>query len=124
MIDDGDKTYMAIDLKSFYASVEFVARKCDLLIPDHWKVGNRMKYPDYCYYMSGKLREPKALELIKLLEQYSNEFDYIVGTVNDLKTEEERQTVIDYILHGEDVSYESITLLAFDINLQRQKQTI
>ena len=124
MIDDGDKTYMAIDLKSFYASVEFVARKCDLLIPDHWKVGTRMKYPDYCYYMSGKLRESKTLELIKLLEQYSNEFDYIVGTVNDLKTDEERQTVIDYILHGEDVSYENITLLAFDINLQRQKQTI
>ena len=47
-----------------------------------------MKYPAYCYYISGKLRELKTLELIKLLEQYSNEFDYIAGTVNDLKTDE------------------------------------
>ncbi len=31
MIDDGEKTYIAIDLKSFYASVECVARKRDPL---------------------------------------------------------------------------------------------
>ena len=29
MTDDGERTYIAIDLKSFYASVECVARKTD-----------------------------------------------------------------------------------------------
>ena len=83
-----------------------------------------MRYPDYCYYRNGKLREPKALELIKLLEGYSKEFDFIVGVVNLLETDEERQTVIDYIHHGEDVSYENFILLAWDIDLQRQNNTI
>jgi hypothetical protein len=80
------------------------------------------KHPVYCYFKDGRLRSPKALELISLLEKISKDPEYIGGTVNDLESEEEFQRVIDYIRNGEDVTYESVTLMALDINLQRKNQ--
>lgn len=80
-----------------------------------------MTYPDYCYFRNGKLRSENALELSKLLEGISKDPEFILGVLNDLKTDEDNQKVIEYIKNGEDVSYENVILMALDLNLQRKK---
>ena len=79
-----------------------------------------MTYPDYCYFLNGKLRSDKALELAKLLEDISKDPEFILGVLNDLKNDEENQMVIHYIKNGNDVSFENIILLSLDINLKRK----
>lgn len=79
-----------------------------------------MTYPDYCYFLNGKLRSDKALELSKLLEDISKDPEFILGVLNDLKNDEENQMVIHYIKNGNDVSFENIILLSLDINLKRK----
>ena len=79
-----------------------------------------MTYPDYCYFLNGKLRSDKALELSKLLEDISKDPEFILGVLNDLKSDEENQMVIHYIKNGNDVSFENIILLSLDINLKRK----
>lgn len=81
-----------------------------------------MTYPDYCYFRNGNLRSKKALELSNLLESISKDPEFILGVLNDLKTDEDIQKVIDYIQNGEDVSYENVILIALDLNLQRKQK--
>ncbi len=80
-----------------------------------------MTYPDYCYFRNGNLRSEKALELSKLLESISKDPEFILGVLNDLKSDGDIQKVIDYIKNGEDVSYENVILIALDLNLQRKQ---
>ena len=62
------------------------------------------------------------LELTEKLKQYwENDEEFLLGVLNDLKTDEEREQVIQYINYGEDVSYESIILYTLDI-AQLRKQ--
>lgn len=81
-----------------------------------------MTYPDYCYFRNGNLRSKKALELSNLLESISKDQEFILGVLNDLKTDEDIQKVIDYIQNGEDVSYENVILIALDLNMQRKQK--
>ena len=48
--------------------------------------------------------------LYKLLCEISNDVEFIGGTFADLKTDEERQLMVDYIEKGEDVNEEQIIL--------------
>lgn len=82
-----------------------------------------MTYPDYCYFRSGKLRSTVALRLSELLENISKDPEFIFGVLNDLKTDEDNQKVIDYIKNGEDVTFESVILYALDINLQNKSES-
>ena len=71
-----------------------------------------------------KKRPPSAvtLELVERLKAFSEEDDFIVGTLVESKPDEDRQRIIDYIDHGVDVSYENIILFSLELALEREKQ--
>ncbi len=72
-------------------------------------------------YIKTKNLSEKGLYLVDKLKKYSHDDDYIIGVLLDVKSEEDKQLLIDYIENGEDVSYESIILYALDLSLQREK---
>ncbi|MBQ4129679.1 MAG: hypothetical protein IJD68_07940 [Ruminococcus sp.] len=73
-------------------------------------------------YLQNKHVSRKALELItKLKNYYEGDEEFIIGVLNDLDTDDEVQTLIEYIKSGEEVSYESIILFALDLSQNRSK---
>lgn len=60
-------------------------------------------------------------ELIRKLQQFSHEDDYILGTLAESPYDEDRQLIIDYIDHGEDVSYSNVILFALEVGLKREQ---
>ena len=79
----------------------------------------QMKYPEYCYYRSGKLRSERALELAGLLEGISKDPEFIGGVLNQFDCDEEIQMLINYINNGEDISYENVILTALELHEQK-----
>ena len=73
-------------------------------------------------YLKTKKISEKGLSLVDKLKQYSTDDDYIIGILLDVKSEEDKQLLLDYIDNGKDVSYESIILYALDLRLQREKK--
>lgn len=57
-----------------------------------------------------KKKSNVSMKLFELLKSISDDNDFIGGTFADLKTDEERQLIIDYIEKGEDVNEEQIIL--------------
>ena len=51
-------------------------------------------------------------KLYELLNEISSDIEFIGGTLADLKTDDERQLMIDYIEKGEDVDEEQLILNA------------
>ena len=77
-----------------------------------------MSYPEYCYNRNGKLRDEISLSLIKLLENFSKDYEFIVGVLNDVAGSKDKEILISYIKNGKDVTYENIILLSLEISLQ------
>ena len=74
-------------------------------------------------YLYNKKISPVTKRLIEKLQLYwENDEEFVIGVLCDLKTDEERQLLCDYIDQGKDVSYENIILFALDLKLQRNKQ--
>lgn len=70
-----------------------------------------------------KKHPPSAVtkELIRKLQQFSNEDDYILGTLADSSYDEDRQLIIDYIDHGEDVTYSNVILFSLEAGMKREQ---
>ena len=58
--------------------------------------------------------------LIGILRDIWNDKEFVLGVMNDLETDEERQAVIDYIKDNKETSTEEIVLLALNIDLTRK----
>lgn len=73
-------------------------------------------------YTKNKSLSPTTLLLIDKLKLFwENDEEFIIGVLVDLETDFERQQVIDYIDNGENVTYESIILLALELEQSRNK---
>jgi hypothetical protein len=58
--------------------------------------------------------------LIGILRDIWNDKEFVLGVMNDLETDEERQAVIDYIKDNKEATTEEIVLLALNIDLTRK----
>lgn len=63
-------------------------------------------------------------KLIEKLKTISEDNDFLVGVVSNAKHNEDRETIIEYIDKGEEVSYEQILLLSVWLGRERKKQKI
>jgi len=72
-------------------------------------------------YIEKKNPSKVTLELIEKLKRFSHDPDYIIGVLSDSKYDEDRQLIIDYIDHGEDVSYENVILFSLSVAIFRDK---
>ena len=59
-------------------------------------------------------------KLYDKLKEYYPDKDFVCGVISNVKNDEDRQVLIDYIDFGEDVSVENIILYALDLNLKRK----
>lgn len=66
-----------------------------------------------------KLTETEK-RLYKMLTEIWTDNDFIIGTLNALEDDAEREEVIELIEHNDDVLPEQITLLSLRIDLARQ----
>ena len=62
-----------------------------------------------------------TLELIEKLKAFSHEDDFFFGVLSQSTVDSDRQLIIDYIDHGEDVSYSSILLCALEVGQKREE---
>lgn len=60
-------------------------------------------------------------KLIEKLKTVSEDKDFLVGVVSNAKHDEDRETIIEYIDNGKDVSYESLLLLSVWLGNEREK---
>ena len=74
-------------------------------------------------YIKKKNPSKVSLQLIKKLQVFSKESDFIIGVLSDSPYDEDRQLVIDYIDNGEDVTYENIILFSLAVARERRKRT-
>ena len=58
-------------------------------------------------------------KLYEMLLKIWDDTDFLVGALNSLKDDEEREEVIEFIESNEDVTASQITLLTLDINQSR-----
>ena len=65
-----------------------------------------------------KLTETEK-KLYEMLLKIWDDTDFLVGALNSLKDDEEREEVIEFIESNEDVTASQITLLTLDINQSR-----
>lgn len=77
-----------------------------------------MTVKEYC---NKTQRSEITLMLIEELKQFSTTDDYILGVLANSKNEEDRRTILNYIQHGTDVTYESIILLSLELGQNREK---
>ncbi len=77
---------------------------------------------DYHYYRNGKKREQYYLDLIEKLEKISTSYDFIIGVMTDLETEEQVKKVSDFIDKGENVNFGSVSEMAILINYNENWQ--
>ena len=73
-------------------------------------------------YIKNNKPSKVTLELIEKLKAFSNDDDYILGTLADSSYDEDRQLIIDYIEKGEDVSYENVILFSLEVGQNRKKR--
>nr|DAH31964.1 MAG TPA: hypothetical protein [Caudoviricetes sp.] len=65
-----------------------------------------------------KLTETEK-ELVKKLRAIWNDKEFVIGVLSYLKDDEERAEVAEFIDSNDDVTSESVTLLALDISQKR-----
>ena len=58
-------------------------------------------------------------KLFDKLKAYYPDKDFVVGVISNTKHDEDRQTIIEFIDKGEEVSVESIILLSLHLNNKR-----
>ena len=61
-------------------------------------------------------------KLFDKLKAYYPDKDFVVGVVSDVKEDEDREAIIDYIDNGEDVSVENIILLSLHLSNERNNK--
>ena len=61
-------------------------------------------------------------KLFDKLKEYHNDKDFVCGVVSNTRNDEDRQTIIDYIDNGENVSVETIILLSLHLKNERNKK--
>lgn len=61
-------------------------------------------------------------KLFDKLREYHNNKDFVCGVVSSTKNDEDRQTIINYIDDGEDVTIENIILLSLHLKNERNKK--
>lgn len=71
-------------------------------------------------YIHKKKPTKVTLELIEKLKRFSRDPDYILGTLADSPYDEDRQLIIDYIDHGEDVSCENVILFSLEVGQKKE----
>lgn len=64
---------------------------------------------------------PLGFELMEKLKQFSSSNDFIIGVLLDVYDENDKQTLLDYIENGKDVSYENVNLYALELGQERDK---
>ena len=60
-------------------------------------------------------------ELIRKLQQFSKDDDYILGVLAESPYDVDRQLIIDYIEYGEDVDYCNVILFSMEVGLKREQ---
>lgn len=73
------------------------------------------------YTKDKSLSQTTLLLIEKLKLFWENDEEFIIGVLVDLETDFERQQLIDYIDNGKNVTYESIILLALELEQSRNK---
>lgn len=58
-------------------------------------------------------------KLFDKLKAYYPDKDFVVGVISNVKEDEDRQAIIDFIDNDEDVSVENIILLSLHLNNKR-----
>lgn len=58
-------------------------------------------------------------KLFDTLKSYYPDKDFVGGVISNTQTDADRQTIIDYIENGEDVSVENIILLSLDLKIEK-----
>lgn len=59
-------------------------------------------------------------QLFDRLKDYYPDKDFVGGLISNVKNDEDRLKIIDYMDSGEDISVENIILFALDLNLKRK----
>lgn len=74
-------------------------------------------------YLTGRQVSDTTWKLIEMLKPFSEgDEEFMIGVLVDLKTDDEKKMLMEYIENGEGVSYESITLFSLDINITRKNK--
>ena len=71
-------------------------------------------------YIKKKNPSEITLRLIEKLRAFSEDDDYILGTLAESPFDEDRQLIIDYIDNGKDVSYENILLFSLEVGIKKR----
>lgn len=58
-------------------------------------------------------------QLFEKQKNYYSDKSFVVGVINNVKHDDDRQAVIDYMENGEDVSVENIILLSLHLKDKR-----
>lgn len=61
-------------------------------------------------------------KLFDKLKAFYSDKDFVVGVMSNVKHDDDRQAVIDYMENGEDVSIESIILLSLHLKNKRRSK--
>lgn len=67
-------------------------------------------------------RNELSRALIFELEKISQDTEFIAGVLLDVKNDEDKISLLDYIKKGEDVNFEQIILNALWLSQQREKE--
>lgn len=62
-----------------------------------------------------------SLKLIKRLEELWDDKEFVIGTMSDAHTEEDRVALLDFIEQGENVNIETVSVLAIRLGNRRDK---
>ena len=72
-------------------------------------------------YIKKKNPSQITLRLIERLRTFTDDDDYVIGILAYSPYDEDRKLIIDYIDHGEDVSYENVILSSLEVRQRRKK---
>lgn len=72
-------------------------------------------------YLHNKEVSKITLQLIERLRTFTDDDDYVIGILAYSPYDEDRKLIIDYIDHGEDVSYENVILFSLEVRQRRKK---
>lgn len=61
-------------------------------------------------------------KLFDKLKAFYSDKDFVVGVISNVKYDDDRQAIIDYMENGEDVSVENIILLSLHLKNERNKK--
>lgn len=63
-----------------------------------------MTYPKYCYYKNGELRPQYLIELAEKLNNIWDDFEFILGVLNDVDHIDDCAELTEYIDNHKDIT--------------------